>query len=139
MPAGRLTRRPARAQEQAEHTGAAERAVQHDDPQEGSSHSGLAQDVRGAARQASANVPTRARGKGRRGRGRLELFSNLPDYLRDNEFILGSYRREQSMVQSLTTLFNVHNETGNVWTHLLGEWDARLMGACNIRCAGILF
>lgn len=51
---------------------------------------------------------------------RLESFSDLPEYLRDNEFIVGSYRPEQSMLSSLRTVWGLHNETGNVWTHLLG-------------------
>ncbi len=44
----------------------------------------------------------------------------MPDYLRDNEFIVGSYRPQQSPWNSVKSLFGLHNETGNIWTHLLG-------------------
>jgi len=36
-------------------------------------------------------------------------------------FIMGSYRTEQTVWDSVKTLFVLHNETGNVWTHFLGE------------------
>lgn len=44
----------------------------------------------------------------------------MPEYLRDNEYIVKYYRREQRFRDSWKTLFQLHNETGNVWTHLLG-------------------
>ena len=80
--------------------------------------------IHDAAVTATANVPHRTRGKARKTRKlahALEVFENLPDYLRDNEFIHGSYRQSMSMTSSLMTLFKVHNETGNVLTHLGGE------------------
>jgi adiponectin receptor len=74
-----------------------------------------------AAVTATANVPHRTRGKAKKLSHGLEVFDNLPDYLRDNEFIHGSYRKSMSMSSSFMTLFKIHNETGNVWTHLGGE------------------
>jgi predicted membrane channel-forming protein YqfA (hemolysin III family) len=35
---------------------------------------------------------------------------------------VGSYRPEQSFRDSIKTLFVLHNETGNVWTHILGAY-----------------
>ncbi|KAG2496970.1 hypothetical protein HYH03_004976 [Edaphochlamys debaryana] len=49
------------------------------------------------------------------------VFQELPDYLRDNEFIKAHYRVPgQPFKQTFWSLFGIHNETGNVWTHLLG-------------------
>lgn len=47
-------------------------------------------------------------------------FSSLPDYLRDNEFIVRHYRANWPLKQTLWSIFKIHNETGNIWTHLLG-------------------
>ncbi len=48
-------------------------------------------------------------------------FEDMPDYLQDNEFIKGYYRApDMPFKQTLRSLFDIHNETGNVWTHLLG-------------------
>lgn len=83
--------------------------------------------VRSTAAAAGVGMPMRRRGAAaaaaeRSGKPlkRLESFSDLPDYLRDNEFIIGSYRPQQSVWSSVKSVFRLHNETGNVWTHLLG-------------------
>ena len=44
----------------------------------------------------------------------------IPDYLKDNEFIVTGYRADIGVWGSLKSLFRVHNESGNVWTHLIG-------------------
>ncbi|XP_061338896.1 heptahelical transmembrane protein 4-like isoform X1 [Gastrolobium bilobum] len=66
---------------------------------------------------------------GREGKGKrlwkkvkyqLVEYHSLPGYLRDNEYILGHYRSEWPMKQILLSIFTIHNETLNVWTHLIG-------------------
>ncbi|KAJ7944537.1 Heptahelical transmembrane protein [Quillaja saponaria] len=47
-------------------------------------------------------------------------YHALPGYLRDNEFIMGHYRSEWPLKQVLFSIFTIHNETLNVWTHLIG-------------------
>ncbi|CAN6562822.1 unnamed protein product [Malus baccata var. baccata] len=50
----------------------------------------------------------------------LVEYHTLPNYLRDNEFIVGHYRSEWPLKQVLLSMFTIHNETLNVWTHLIG-------------------
>ncbi|KAL2522469.1 Heptahelical transmembrane protein 4 [Forsythia ovata] len=50
----------------------------------------------------------------------LVEYNSLPGYLKDNEYILGYYRSEWPLRQVLLSVFTIHNETLNVWTHLIG-------------------
>ncbi|TKY74965.1 Heptahelical transmembrane protein ADIPOR3 [Spatholobus suberectus] len=50
----------------------------------------------------------------------LVEYNSLPAYLRDNEFILDYYRSEWPLKQIFLSIFSIHNETLNVWTHLIG-------------------
>ncbi|KAK3006369.1 hypothetical protein RJ639_017480 [Escallonia herrerae] len=50
----------------------------------------------------------------------LVEYHSLPGYLKDNEYIIGHYRSEWPMKQILMSVFSIHNETLNVWTHLIG-------------------
>ncbi|KAG9151052.1 hypothetical protein Leryth_002630 [Lithospermum erythrorhizon] len=50
----------------------------------------------------------------------LVEFHSLPDYLKDNEYIIRHYRSEWPFKQLLFSIFTIHNETLNVWTHLIG-------------------
>lgn len=44
---------------------------------------------------------------------------------------MGFYRTEQKSVwDSVRTVFSLHNETGNVWTHFLGAYDPHIR-ACS--------
>lgn len=57
-------------------------------------------------------------------RRRLLDFGHLPSWLQDNNFILSHYRPElQSFKLCLKSVFSIHTETGNIWTHLVG-WMA---------------
>ncbi|EEF52267.1 conserved hypothetical protein [Ricinus communis] len=47
-------------------------------------------------------------------------YHSLPGYLKDNEFIRGYYRVEWPLKQVLLSIFKIHNETLNFWTHLIG-------------------
>jgi hypothetical protein len=47
---------------------------------------------------------------------KLVCYSDLPDYLKDNEFIFGYYRCEWPMKETLLSIFSIHNETLNVWS-----------------------
>jgi adiponectin receptor len=52
---------------------------------------------------------------------RLLLWHELPTWRRDNKFILAGYRPASgSFCQSLKSLGHIHNETVNIYTHLLG-------------------
>eukprot|EP00873_Tetraselmis_striata_P027629 jgi/Tetstr1/447893/TSEL_035202.t1 len=42
------------------------------------------------------------------------------DLVADRPFITGGYRRPASMRQCALSALSLHNETGNIWTHLLG-------------------
>lgn len=51
----------------------------------------------------------------------LVSFKDLPPWQRDNEFILTAYRKASfSYARSIRSSIRVHNETVNIWSHLLG-------------------
>lgn len=50
---------------------------------------------------------------------RLLEYHALPDYLKDNEYILSHYRADLTFSQALNSLFRMHNETVNIWTYVL--------------------
>nr|XP_043621383.1 heptahelical transmembrane protein 1-like [Erigeron canadensis] len=50
----------------------------------------------------------------------LLRYEELPDYMKDNEYILNYYRADWSLKHAFFSLFLCHNETLNVWTHLIG-------------------
>lgn len=51
----------------------------------------------------------------------LILWDDLPTWRRDNHFIVSGYRADsQSYWKSFKSLFYLHNELVNIWTHLLG-------------------
>jgi len=51
---------------------------------------------------------------------RLRHWHEVPEYMQFNEFIRSGYRANFSWEMCLKSLFQMHNETGNIWSHLLG-------------------
>ena len=50
-------------------------------------------------------------------------WKELLPWQKDNEFILTGYRQASfSVKHSVSSIFRVHNETVNIWTHLLGAF-----------------
>ena len=48
--------------------------------------------------------------------------ANLPEWMKDNEFIHFGYRPElRSFVECFKSVFRIHTETGNIWSHILGK------------------
>jgi len=50
----------------------------------------------------------------------LYKFDECPPYLQDNCFVRTGYRVNLSFISCLKSLCQLHNETLNIWTHLLG-------------------
>lgn len=48
-------------------------------------------------------------------------FHSLPDWLKDNDFLKTGHRPPlRSYNACLMSIFRIHTETGNIWTHMLG-------------------
>ncbi|KAG0476564.1 hypothetical protein HPP92_013405 [Vanilla planifolia] len=47
-------------------------------------------------------------------------YDSLPEFLKHNEFIVNYYRSEWPLKQTVLSVFSIHNETLNIWTHLIG-------------------
>ncbi|KAJ1651706.1 inc metabolism membrane protein [Dispira simplex] len=71
----------------------------------------------GSSTRDATLVATRAMFHGAR---RLLRFDELPREWQENEFIVSGYRFLTTSPQCLQSIFQYHNETGNIWTHLLG-------------------
>ncbi|KAL6645042.1 hypothetical protein ACP70R_016650 [Stipagrostis hirtigluma subsp. patula] len=60
----------------------------------------------------------------------LVSYDALPAFLKHNEFILDYYRSEWPVKQALLSAFSIHNETINVWTHLIGFFVFLALTVC---------
>ncbi|OWA54637.1 Adiponectin receptor protein [Hypsibius exemplaris] len=48
-------------------------------------------------------------------------FHLLPDWLKDNDFLHHHHRPQiESFSECFKSIFSIHSETGNIWTHLIG-------------------
>ncbi len=48
-------------------------------------------------------------------------FANLPAWLKDNDFLVRGHRPALGSYKNcFKSIFRIHTETGNIWTHLLG-------------------
>lgn len=54
------------------------------------------------------------------GSHRLLHFYELPFQWRENRYIVFGYRFSKSHSSAVRSIFHLHNETANIWTHLLG-------------------
>ncbi|KAG2195893.1 hypothetical protein INT47_002936 [Mucor saturninus] len=54
------------------------------------------------------------------GAKRLLLIEELPKDRQENEYVLSGYRFYRNTRDCLRSLFKLHNETMNIWSHLLG-------------------
>ncbi|XP_008795675.3 heptahelical transmembrane protein 4-like [Phoenix dactylifera] len=59
-------------------------------------------------------------------------YHSLPSFLKHNEFILNYYRSEWPLKQTILSIFSIHNETINVWTHLIGFFLFFSLTACTV-------
>jgi hypothetical protein len=47
---------------------------------------------------------------------------DVPSWNKDNEFVVSSYRiNHQGLSEIAWSIFKIHNETVNVWSHFLGK------------------
>lgn len=52
---------------------------------------------------------------------KLLSSEEIPEWCQDNEYIIKGYRKcEMGYIYYLKSIFQLHNETFNIWTHLLG-------------------
>ncbi|KAL2103219.1 hypothetical protein ACEWY4_000087 [Coilia grayii] len=55
------------------------------------------------------------------GRWRVIPYHLLPDWLKDNDYLLHGHRPPMPSFRAcFRSIFRIHTETGNIWTHLLG-------------------
>lgn len=58
-------------------------------------------------------------------------YDVLPDWLKDNDYLLHGHRPPMPSFRAcFRSIFRIHTETGNIWTHLLG--DCREEGALGL-------
>jgi len=53
---------------------------------------------------------------------KVVAFSNLPQWLQDNDYLRKGHRPPlPNFSECFKSIFRIHTETGNIWTHLLGQ------------------
>ncbi|CAL5330677.1 unnamed protein product [Camellia sinensis] len=53
---------------------------------------------------------------------RLVKYESVPEYLKENKFILDYYRCKWPLKETLFSVFAWHNETLNIWTCVIRCW-----------------
>ena len=82
-----------------------------------------------AAAEALVSTAREVEARVEQGQALLVLWDELPAWRRDNAFIRTGYRRTSGSVRaSVASLLYLHNETVNIWTHLLGAVAAAVGG-----------
>lgn len=78
--------------------------------------------VKQAAVDAAVSAPPRKRRpqSNNQPRALLTTWESAPEHIKDNQFILRGYRTGYNFRTSVASMFSIHNETGNIWTHLIG-------------------
>ncbi|XP_074645418.1 adiponectin receptor protein-like [Tubulanus polymorphus] len=77
-------------------------------------------EILAAAHRAAEQVEEFAKKIWRRG-WEVVHHHHLPDWLKDNDFLHRGHRPElNSFMACFKSIFRIHTETGNIWTHLLG-------------------
>uniref|UniRef100_A0A8C2BKA8 Adiponectin receptor 1a n=1 Tax=Cyprinus carpio TaxID=7962 RepID=A0A8C2BKA8_CYPCA len=62
------------------------------------------------------------------GRWRVIPFHVLPEWLKDNDYLLHGHRPPMPSFRAcFGSIFRIHTETGNIWTHLLGKIRVTLL------------
>lgn len=71
------------------------------------------------------------------GRWRVIPYDVLPDWLKDNDYLLHGHRPPMPSFRAcFKSIFRIHTETGNIWTHLLGDWEGLV--ALGLEVGGLL-
>lgn len=87
-------------------------------------NNGRASDRTPRVRRSASNKPTKeliaALENAPYEKKKLYTFNELPPHLRDNQFILTHYRAHYTSAECVRSLFEIHNELGNIWTHVIG-------------------
>uniref|UniRef100_A0A8C0CIF4 Adiponectin receptor 1 n=1 Tax=Balaenoptera musculus TaxID=9771 RepID=A0A8C0CIF4_BALMU len=65
------------------------------------------------------------------GRWRVIPYDVLPDWLKDNDYLLHGHRPPMPSFRAcFRSIFRIHTETGNIWTHLLATAHLPLHRLC---------
>uniref|UniRef100_A0A671FZG7 Adiponectin receptor 1 n=1 Tax=Rhinolophus ferrumequinum TaxID=59479 RepID=A0A671FZG7_RHIFE len=66
------------------------------------------------------------------GRWRVIPYDVLPDWLKDNDYLLHGHRPPMPSFRAcFKSIFRIHTETGNIWTHLLATAHLPLRCLCS--------
>jgi adiponectin receptor len=72
----------------------------------------------GGGKKRRSKQQRRSEGRKARREYRLVSYAELPEYMKENEFILNHYRSEWPLLHAFLSVFSWHNETINIWTYV---------------------